>query len=424
MFTDRVKLNGDPDYESIHLMGRPPLPLGSWGTIKRTEVAAGRWRARAQFRDWDGVTRPVERFAATGPKAEAALRAALVDRQTPAGSVTITRETKLRVLGAAWLDGLDAEGGLADNTMTAYRRAVKRIEQGLGEVTVGEAKVGVIDRYLRAKKSAATAKQDRVVLTGMLNLAARHDAITHNPARETTRRTSTASKPRALTVGEIAEIRRRVAEYAGGNQHGPPRALDLPAIVDVFLGTGARIGEVLALRALPGELDLDADPPTATFTGKIIDGKRVSTTKGRLAEHRVVLPSFTAAAIRRQLARGLPTDENCLVFPSRTGGPQTVHNVERRFREARDRVGTDHADSLYAWVKPHTFRRTVATAIDRAEDIEAAARQLGHASSRVTEKHYVERTNAAPDLRHVLDGFAPIHGLPTVNERTGTESAD
>ena len=42
-------------------MGRPPLPLGTWGRIRRYQVGPKTWRAVANYRDYDGVTRPVER---------------------------------------------------------------------------------------------------------------------------------------------------------------------------------------------------------------------------------------------------------------------------------------------------------------------------------------------------------------------------
>ena len=40
-------------------MARPELPVGTWGKICRKQMAPGRSRARARFRDYDGVTREV-----------------------------------------------------------------------------------------------------------------------------------------------------------------------------------------------------------------------------------------------------------------------------------------------------------------------------------------------------------------------------
>ena len=69
-------------------MGRPPLPIGTYGEINvsATRGRRPRFRARVRFRDVDGVTRPVERVGASRTAAVNNLRAALRDRQwSPTG---------------------------------------------------------------------------------------------------------------------------------------------------------------------------------------------------------------------------------------------------------------------------------------------------------------------------------------------------
>ena len=53
----------------------------------------------------------------------------------------------------------------------------------------------------------------------------------------------------------------------------------------------------------------------------------------------------------------------------------------------------------------HTFRKTVATVITREFDALTASAQLGHSSSAVTEKHYIQRTHRGPDARALLSGL-------------------
>jgi integrase len=381
-------------------MGRPPLPLGTWGKISRTEVSPGRWRARAQYRDFDGVTRPVERFAngKTGAAAERALVAALRDRAAPARGDTIDRDTTIDTLARLWIAEIASDGQHTTQTIDRYQSAIDvHVLPALGNVRLSEISVGLLDRFLKARKTPATAKQCRVVLTGMLGLAARHDVIEHNPVRETSRRTAPRKPVRAMTVAEVAALRAVVADWSGGNQFGSPRGLDLPEILDVMLGTGVRIGEVLAIRR--ADVDLAADPPTVTITGTIVGGRQQAKPKTDSSRRQMILPSFAAAALRRQIGRDLPTDDD-LVFPSRTGGPRSTNNVRRQLREAR----TDAFD----WVTPHVFRKTVATAVERSADIETAAAQLGHSGPTVTRVHYVEKTATGPDVRHVLDEFSPV----------------
>jgi integrase len=59
-------------------------------------------------------------------------------------------------------------------------------------------------------------------------------------------------------------------------------------------------------------------------------------------------------------------------------------------------------------VTPHSFRRTVATVIDRAGGADLAAEMLGHTSSDITKQHYIgpnEQVN--PVTAEILEGLAP-----------------
>lgn len=97
-----------------------------------------------------------------------------------------------------------------------------------------------------------------------------------------------------------------------------------------------------------------------------------------------------------------------LVLPSSTGTLRDPHNLRRSWRDARASAGFD-------WVTPHTFRRTVATLIDRERSLEDAALQLGHSGTAVTSRHYIEKTGLAPDLRDVLEALGevrPTAGFP------------
>ena len=52
---------------------------------------------------------------------------------------------------------------------------------------------------------------------------------------------------------------------------------------------------------------------------------------------------------------------------------------------------------------PHTFRKTVATLIDKEADTKSAAAQLGHASEQVTDTYYVAKPVLAPDVSEILE---------------------
>ncbi len=54
-------------------------------------------------------------------------------------------------------------------------------------------------------------------------------------------------------------------------------------------------------------------------------------------------------------------------------------------------------------VTPHSFRKTVATLVDREHGSGDAASQLGHSGTAVTKRHYIEKAIEAPDLTDVLE---------------------
>lgn len=74
-------------------MGRPPLPVGAHGKIRRYPLASGGFRAKVTVRDADGVTPEVERTGRTGASAERASKETWTDRRTSTGG-EVTGDTK------------------------------------------------------------------------------------------------------------------------------------------------------------------------------------------------------------------------------------------------------------------------------------------------------------------------------------------
>lgn len=400
-------------------MARPPLPLGTWGKITRSQVAPGRWRARARYRDHDGKTRPVERFGPSGAKAERALLDALAQRRRPAGSIVdITRDTRISELAALWLAKRVESGDYAAGTLDNDRELITlHIVPGLGDIRIGEATVGVLDAFIRAVPTDARSRQCRTVLSGMLALAAQHDAIERNPMVDTTRRSSAPATARALSIDELQQLRIRIATWSGTNQFGPKRGVDFPDLADCLIGSGGRISEVLAFQWEHVQWATDLAPAMVYLAGAINKrGEYQPRPKTSTSQHWLILPDFMVAALDRQRERDLPSNELGLVFPSRDGGPRTTANTRRQFRDARRTIVVDEhgmpdgpAD-MFEWVTPKTFRKTVATILADEIGMEAAAEQLGHTSPEITRRHYVQRKRITGDVRHVLDRLAPVSG--------------
>ena len=382
-------------------MARPRLELGTWGKITRTEAAPKRWRARARYRGFDGKTVQCEAWGRSGAEAERRLLADLRERSQFV-SDSVTREMRVTALGKMWLEEI-ATSNLADQTVQKYDDIfTDYVEPALGQLAVREATVSILDRFLKqlAETRPAVAKQAKVVLAGMFGLAVRHDALQHNPVRETKLPARKRPPVRALTLDEVQALRRGVQEWQAASHMGPKRAPDLLDVVDMMLATGARIGELCAIRW--DDIDLGAVKPTVTISGTVIRVKskgltRQAHTKTSTGYRKLTLPRFAVEMLMRRQVEAIPNRWN-VVFPSSTGTLRDPHNLRRQFRDAR-------ADCGFEWVTPHVFRKTVATLVDRGSDTETAAALLGHSGTAVTHAHYVQRLHEAPDMSELLEAF-------------------
>ncbi|MBC9735447.1 tyrosine-type recombinase/integrase [Nocardioides marmotae] len=339
----------------------------------------------------------------TKAAAERALRAKLVHRQTPTTGGTLSRETTLAQLTQEWVSFLRSEGRIEQSTVNEYQRVLDNvILPKLGSLRLRELSTSRLERFLVGLRSVSPSRQRKakVVLSAALGMAVRHDVLMVNPVQQTSRIQRERSATRSLTTEELREVSKALDRWEATQRPGPQASTDMRDIVDLMLATGARIGEILALRWT--EVDLDATPPRLTITGtiKTEPGKgtyRKPSPKTDASLRTLSLPDFGVAVLRRrqQEHSGNPLDA---VFPTRNGTWQQVTNVERRWRQIRK-------DTSVQWVTPHTFRKTVATLIAEAVDAETAAQQLGHTSPDITREFYIAKPAIAADVAHVLAGL-------------------
>ena len=217
--------------------------------------------------------------------------------------------------------------------------------------------------------------------------AVRHEVLPRNPIDHVSRLRRPASTPDALTPAEVNAVRAAIAYWeAGRSPSGPRPDGQLGAIVEVMLGTSARIGEVLAIRRR--DLDITAAVPSIRIAGTIVSHRGEPTVrqdhpKTAKSRRTVAIPSFAAGAVRRRLVRLEDPSLDALLFCSREGTPLT-NNVRRQLRHVMDLAGI-------TGVTPHLFRRTVATAISAVAGVDLAAELLGHTDPKITIAHYIRR---------------------------------
>lgn len=386
-------------------MGRAPIRPLEWGSISTKRAPSGTYYARVRVRDRRGVVKQLQAAGRSKSAAERELRDRLASWRGQTRR-DVSADWMLADLAKEWLATVEASS-LAINTKRRYAEVVGTAERGyvireLGSLRIRECSTGVLQDWtteLHDRTGRETAKLARTVLLGILQVAVANDALERNPVREVT--IPRAAERKAVQALSDEDVTRVLASFKAD---GRASAADLPTITEFMIGTGARIGEVLALRW--DDVDLGATTPTVTIRATIANAKGSgwqiqdhpkSSTSNRV----LMLPRFLVERLLERQVDGQWPSEVGLVFPSATGGVRDPSNLRRVWRDTLKGIGL-------AGVTPHTFRRTVATRIARALDVDAAAQQLGHSNRAVTVKHYIERALEAPDARAVLDVLAAV----------------
>ena len=400
-------------------MSRPRIPIGTFGEFTYETTSSGRVRARTYIRDWDGRKRLVQASAATQASAERLLKVRLGERvQTTPQGTSLTSDSTFDKLVAYWLADMELEDRLAVATRDRYAYHMRQLVlPAFGLLALNEIGVARCDTLIKqlGKLSYNRARQAKNVLRLVFGLAVRHEIIPRNPMDGVARLHKPPHSPDALTPEDVEAIRLAVRLWEGGIAvSGPKPDGQLSAIIEVMLGTSARIGEALTLRRR--DVDVTGPRPTVSIHGTIVTPRGVppyrqdhpKTVKSRRT---MAVPSFTADAIRLRLAKMTDLSPDALIFCSRNGTPLTMANVRRQLRHVMELAGIEG-------VTPHKFRRTVATAINESADVELAAELLGHTDSKITIQHYIRRNEMVDPITADLleQAFAP--DLPGV-ERSG-----
>ncbi|MGW0518229.1 site-specific integrase [Crossiella sp. NPDC003009] len=377
-------------------MGRPPLPVGTAGQVRIYPTKNG-YRACCKFRDFDGITRPIERHGKTKGKAQDALREAIRDRVLIDVSAEINANTTVKDLGNAWFAELkERDIPPAEGTLRAYRdRLDKQVFPELGALRIREVTVSRVDRVVkgvRKKHGPSVAKVTRTVLSGLFGMAVRHDAMDSNPARDVAAIQVQPKKPtQALELVEARELRAKI------HASKQARDWDLPDLTDFMLATGLRIGEAAAVTW--DALDLDGG--TVEVGGTVVRVRGVGLviqpkTKTKAGFRKLELPGWMVATLKRRKRVAEPNQWG-VVFTAPLGGLRDPSNTQADLRVIFKAAG-------FEWVTSHVYRKTVATLMDEAGlTARQAADQLGHAKVSMTQDNYFGRRRASTGAKAVLE---------------------
>ena len=387
-------------------MSRQRIPIGSHGQFTVMDLPDGRVEVRTRYRDGDGKSRLVSARANSRSAAEAELRKPLAQRNLYQPiDTTLSLDSIFGELVDYWLADLDLENRIAPSTRRGYEDAMRKLVlPAFQHLTLREIGVARCDALLKqlGQLSYARSKRAKTVLRLAFGLAVRHEVILRNPIDGVSRLHKPKRTPTALTATEVNAVRAviKVWERTRGTC-GPNPDGQLGQVVEVMLGTSARIGEVLAIRRC--DLDVTTRPATLRICGTVVSQRGVGTfrqphPKTDRSDRIVALPSFTAEALRRRLSVMADRSPEALVFQSREGTPLTTANIRRQLRKVL-------GDAGITGVHPHMFRRTVATVINDQASVNLAAELLGHTDPRVTIEHYIRRNeHVNPLTAELLDG--------------------
>jgi integrase/recombinase XerD len=303
-----------------------------------------------------------------------------------------------------YLDHLTVERGVAANTLSSYRRDLRRYleflgGQGISELSgVSEATVSAFLVRLREGDpgegghpalSATSAARTLVAVRGFHRFAVRDGLATVDPAAAVKPPSPTKRLPKALPLADVEAI------LAAAGEPGTALALRDRALLEVLYGTGARISEAVGLDV--DDLDL-------------VDGTVLLRGKGS-KERLVPVGSYAVEAVEAYLARARPGLVAASVSTATTGrsvGGALFLNARggRLSRQSAWAVLVRAAEraGVTADVSPHTLRHSFAThLLDGGADVRVVQELLGHASVTTTQIYTLVTVD---NLREV---FATAH---------------
>ncbi|MFB9312255.1 site-specific tyrosine recombinase XerD [Nocardioides plantarum] len=298
-----------------------------------------------------------------------------------------------------YLDHLTVEKGLALNTLTSYRRDLRRYLEFLGTVGI-EDLAGVREETVTAflvrlregdadhpPLSSTSAARTVVAVRGFHRFAVADGLAEVDPAASVKPPAAAKRLPKALPLSDVEAI----LEASGAA--GTTLALRDRALLEVLYGTGARISEAVGLDVD----DLDLTDGTVLLRGK--GGK----------ERLVPVGSYAREAVEAYLVRGRAELVSAgavshrggvggALFLNARGGRLSRQSAWAVLVKAAERAGVTRD------VSPHTLRHSFAThLLDGGADVRVVQELLGHASVTTTQVYTLVTVE---NLREV---FATAH---------------
>jgi len=290
-------------------------------------------------------------------------------------NIPITPDLKLIEMVDDWLQRLRAQGRLEGTTINEYERVLRiLVVPEFGEKRLHELTTEQVNGLLAnlGQQSVNRQRKAKVIMGAMLDTAVADGALAKNPVRGSLSISRPAAERATLSAAEVADVRAAVRAWLVKERPGPRSSGDMADIIELMLGTGAHIGEVLALRWR--DIDLDARTVEINATIKTESGKGTYR-KAIPGPHLVGLPEYTMLLLGRR-RRSMPVNLLDAVFPTRNGTWQQVNNVERRWRQIRQEAGWTGSPQNFSAESLHKILRSSSAWL--GDDLDAATRRRRH----------------------------------------------
>ncbi|ERS58924.1 MULTISPECIES: site-specific tyrosine recombinase XerD [Corynebacterium] len=269
-------------------------------------------------------------------------------------------------IAQTWLNHLAVERGVSANTLSNYRRDIRRYVDWLADNGVQDLRQvtrPMVEAYLkdlREKMAVSSANRALIVARGLHKFAVAEGEVDSDVAAEVSPPSTGQHLPETLSVDEVTRLIESTPTET-------PVDLRDRALLEVLYGTGARISEVISL---------NVDDVATADDVLVLHGKG---DKERL----VPLGSHARQAIDAYLVRARPVlgkGKTTALFLNTRGGALSRQSAWSIIKTAAQRSQLDKS------ISPHKLRHSFAThLLEGGADVRTVQELLGHSSVTTTQ---------------------------------------